>query len=185
VLQGSGAENAYDFNRPDAVTVLAGLQNIAGEGDVPFDAARYAVAPVLNPSGYMAINNAIKNDVLSVAAATEGFDGTADTGDGSAALEIASIRNTQVMIGRMRTIDDYFAERVTDMGLRSEQAKNQVESWIVRMDELRALRESISGVNVDEELADIIKFQHGYNASAKYISVVDSLIDTVINRLRA
>ena len=185
VLQGSGADYAYDFNRPDAVTVLAGLENMAGEGDVPFDAASYAVAPVLNPSGYMAINGAIKNDVLSVAAASAGFDGTADTGDGSAALEIASIRNTKVMIGRMRTFDDFFAEKVTGMGLRAEQAQNQKQSWVTRMTELRNFRESISGVNVDEELADIIKFQHGFNASAKYISVVDSLIDTVINRLRA
>ena len=51
------------------------------------------------------------------------------------------------------------------------------------MDDLRGLRDSISGVNIDEELADIMKFQHGYNAAAKFISVFDSLIDTVINRL--
>jgi flagellar hook-associated protein 1 FlgK len=51
------------------------------------------------------------------------------------------------------------------------------------MDDLRSLRDSISGVNIDEELADIIKFQHGYNAAAKFISVQDALLDTLINRL--
>ena len=51
------------------------------------------------------------------------------------------------------------------------------------MADLRDLRDSISGVNIDEELADIIKFQHGYNAAAKFVSVVDELLDTVINRL--
>jgi flagellar hook-associated protein 1 FlgK len=51
------------------------------------------------------------------------------------------------------------------------------------MSELRSMRDSISGVNVDEELSDIIKFQHGYNAAAKFISVIDELLDTVINGL--
>ena len=51
------------------------------------------------------------------------------------------------------------------------------------MGDLRDLRDSISGVNIDEELADIIKFQHGYNVAAKFISVQDELLDTLINRL--
>ena len=51
------------------------------------------------------------------------------------------------------------------------------------MNDLRDLRDSISGVNIDEELADIIKFQHGYNAAAKFVSVIDEMLDTVINRL--
>ena len=51
------------------------------------------------------------------------------------------------------------------------------------MADLRTMRDSISGVNIDEELADIIKFQHGYNAAAKFITVMDELLDTVINRI--
>ena len=51
------------------------------------------------------------------------------------------------------------------------------------MNALLTLRDSISGVNIDEELADIIKFQHGYNAAAKFVTVWDSLLDTIINRL--
>ena len=51
------------------------------------------------------------------------------------------------------------------------------------MDDLRNLRDSISGVNIDEELSEIMKFQHGYNAAAKFITVWDNLLDTVINRL--
>lgn len=45
------------------------------------------------------------------------------------------------------------------------------------------MRDSISGVNIDEELADIIKFQHGYNAAAKFISTFNDMLDTVINRM--
>ena len=66
---------------------------------------------------------------------------------------------------------------------KGEQAENNLNSNVAIMNDLRNLRESISGVNIDEELADIIKFQHGYNAAAKFVTVWDSLIDTVINRL--
>ena len=68
-------------------------------------------------------------------------------------------------------------------GLKGEQAENMLLSQNAIMDDLRNFRDSISGVNIDEELADIIKFQHGYNAAAKYVSVIDQMLDTIINRL--
>lgn len=168
VLNGSGAENAYDFARADAVGALRGS---------------FAVSPVLNPAGYIAVNPEIKTDVLSVAAAFPANNGKSLIGDGRAAVEIAAIRNTNVMIGKSRTFDDYFANSVTNVGLKGEQAETNMLSQNAIMNDLRGLRDSISGVNIDEELADIIKFQHGYNAAAKFVSVMDSLLDTVINRL--
>ena len=110
--------------------------------------------------------------------------GNVNQGDSLAAKEIASIRNTHVMIGRNRTFDDYFADSVTNVALKGEQAETNLESHKAMMDDLRGLRDSISGVNIDEELADILKFQHGYNAAAKFITVWDSLLDTIINRLK-
>jgi flagellar hook-associated protein 1 FlgK len=51
------------------------------------------------------------------------------------------------------------------------------------MKQLREKRESISGVNIDEELAAMIKYQHGYSAAARFITTVNSMLDTVINRM--
>ena len=87
------------------------------------------------------------------------------------------------MIGYSRTFDDYFADSVTNVGLKGEQAENMLLSQNSIMNDLRGLRDSISGVNIDEELADIIKFQHGYNAAARFVTVIDEMLDTVINRL--
>lgn len=169
ILAASGADGAYDFARADAVDSLAGAQ--------------FAVNPVLNPAGYIEVNGVIKNDVKSVAAAFRDDSGNVNAGDGRAAVEIASIRNTKVMIGHERTLDDYFADSVTNVGLKGEQAENNLKSHMAIMNDLRTMRDSISGVNIDEELSDIIKFQHGYNAAAKFVTIWDSLIDTVINRL--
>ena len=169
ILGASGAAGAYDYAQADAVNALNGAQ--------------FAVSPVANPAGYIQINKAIKNDVLSVAAAFKDNAGNVNNGDGRAAVEIAAIRNTKVMIGHERTLDDYFADSVTNVGLKGEQAETNFNSHTAMMNDLRNLRDSISGVNIDEELADIIKFQHGYNAAAKFVTVWDSLLDTVINRL--
>ena len=170
ILAGTGADGAYDFAQADAVNALAG-------------GTQFAVSPVYNPSAYIEVNPSIRNDVMSVAAGYMDAAGTAPTGDGRAAVEIAAIRNTSVMVGGMKTFDDYFADTVTNVGLKGEQAETNLLSQNAIMDDLRNLRDSISGVNIDEELAEIMKFQHGYNAAAKFITVWDSLIDTVINRL--
>lgn len=169
ILRESGADGAYDFNRANAVNALADAQ--------------FAVTPVMNPSGYLVVNPQIERDSSSVAAAFANSQGLADVDDGRAAVEIAAIRNTKMMVGTDRTFDDYFADTVTRIGLKGEQAENQLASKNAIMNDLRDLRDSISGVNINEELADIIKFQYGYEAAAKFISVQDELLNTLINRV--
>lgn len=170
ILRGNGAENAYDFAQADSVNALTAN-------------TQFAVAPYFNPSAYIEINSEIKNDVMCVAAGYPDVNGHNPAGDGRAAVEIASIRNTSIMVGSMKTFDDYFADTVTNVGLKGEQAETNLLTQTAIMDDLRNMRDSISGVNIDEELAEIMKFQHGYNAAAKFVTVWDSLIDTIINRL--
>ena len=170
ILNGSGQENAYDFAQADAVESLT-----AG--------SQFAVSPVYNPSAYIQVNDVIKNDVMNVAAGYIDSNGNAFTGDARAAVEIASIRNSKIMVGSQKTFDDYFADTVTNVGLKGEQAEMNLLSQNAIMEDLHNLRDSISGVNIDEELAEVMKFQHGYNAAAKFITVWDSLVDTIINRL--
>ncbi len=171
ILAGYGPENAYNWETADAVLSLAG-ENV-----------QYAVAPVAHPSGWMEINREIKADVNTVAAGKAGYDGVAFPGDNTIASAIATIRNTPVMVGNTRTFDDYFADTVTAIGLKGEQAELSLETQTAIMKELHDTRDSISGVNIDEELADIIKFQHGYNAAARFISTVNDMLDTIINRM--
>lgn len=178
ILAASGEEGAYDYNQANAVNALVGVGSQADR------AAQFAISPVDNPSTYVEINQRIRNDVMNIASSFADYTGNAVNGDARAAVEIAAIRNTKVMIGHERTFDDYFADTVTQVGLMGEQAETNMLSQNAVMDDLRNLRDSISGVNIDEELADIMKFQHGYNAAAKYVTVVDQMLDTIINRLK-
>ncbi len=170
ILGGAGEANAYTWERVNAVDGLA-----AGKA--------YAVSPIAHPAGWMEISKAVKSDVLTIAAGLVDDDGTLQPGDNRAASAIAAIRNSPVMVGNTRTFDDFFADAITNMGLKGEQAERALATQNSIMDDLRNARDAISGVNIDEELSDIIKFQHGYNAAAKFISTVNDMLDTIINRL--
>jgi flagellar hook-associated protein 1 FlgK len=50
---------------------------------------------------------------------------------------------------------------------------------------LRNLRQSVMGVNLDEEMANLVQFQHAYNASARTINTWDQMLDVIINRLKS
>jgi flagellar hook-associated protein 1 FlgK len=171
ILQESGIEGAYDWDGADAVAVLRGT---------PTD---FAVSPVAHPSGWIELNAALIKDPGSVAAGFGENGHTANPGNGEAALAIAAIRNTTVMVGRLGTFDDYFADAVGRIGLLGEQSGRSLETQELVMKQLHDMRDSVSGVNMDEELSNMIKYQHGYNAAARFITTVNSLLDTLINRM--
>ncbi len=171
VLRASGPDGAYDWAKADAVLSLRG-------GGLDF-----AVAPLSHPAGWLEIAPEIKADTGSIAAGFGQNGAPAGSGDGSAALAIAALRTQSVMVGSLRTFDDHFAEAVARVGLSGERAQNASDTHDRIGKQLRDLRQSLSGVNMDEELANMIKFQHGYAAAAKFVTHIDQMLDTIINRM--
>jgi flagellar hook-associated protein 1 FlgK len=129
------------------------------------------------------VNPALLRDPLAVASGFGENGRAANPGNGDAAMAIASIRNTSVMVGRLGTFDDYFADAVGRVGMLGEQSRESLETQNLIMKQLKDMRESISGVNVDEELSAMIKYQHGYAAAARFMTTVNSMLDTLINRM--
>ncbi len=107
----------------------------------------------------------------------------ANIGNGDAASAIASIRNNKVMVGRLNTFDDYFRNAVAKIGSMSQESGREVETYNKIMKQLLDRRESISGVNIDEEFTKLIKYQQGYNAAARFINTMNELYDVLINRM--
>ena len=162
---------AYSWTTAGAVSALR-------QGEV-----EYSVAPVSHPAGWIEVNPRLMNDPGSVAAAG-GFAGESEgIGDGTAALAIAQLRTRPAMIGMTSTFDNFFADRIADVGLRGEEAQRSLETIDLVMKELADMRQSVSGVNIDEELTQMISFQHGYAAIARFISTFDEMLDVIINRM--
>ncbi len=171
ILIVSGADGAYNSDQADAVTTLRG------------NGLAYSVAPVPHPSGWLEVNRTLLNDSGSLAAGFGVNGHISNPGDGSAAIEIAALRNNNVMVGRLRSFDEYFSSTIANAGLKGEAASRALETEDLIMKDLETMRESISGVSIDEELAQMIKFQHGYSAASRFITEVTKMLDTIINRM--
>jgi flagellar hook-associated protein 1 FlgK len=164
----NGAEGGtYDWGTADAVANLR-------------DGSAFSVAPIAHPSGWIEVNPSVIRDPLSVATGFGENGRAANPGNGDAAQAIASIRNNPVMVGSLSTFDDYFSDAVGRIASLGEQSEKALATENLAMKNLRDMRQSISGVSVDEELANMIRYQHGYNASARFITTVNSMLETLL-----
>lgn len=81
-----------------------------------------------------------------------------------------------------QTVDDYWRSIIAELGVTRQDAIRMDENQAIILAELINNREAISGVSIDEEGTNIIKFQNAYNAAARYITTIDEMLDTLINR---
>lgn len=81
-------------------------------------------------------------------------------------------------------VDNYFKDVLDKLGVQEGEAKRMVKNQDTLLSSFQQTKESVSGVSIDEEMANLIQFQHAYQANAKVISTVDELLDVVINGLK-
>lgn len=81
-------------------------------------------------------------------------------------------------------LDSYFKDIIDKLGVQAQEASRQVSTKEDLFYELENSRAQVSGVSIDEEMANLIQYQHAYNANAKIISTIDELLDVVINGLK-
>ncbi|MBV4445931.1 flagellar hook-associated protein FlgK [Clostridium tyrobutyricum] len=82
------------------------------------------------------------------------------------------------------TMDNCYNDLVNKIGSEEQEAQSQVTNQAIQLSNFSQSRESVSGVSMDEEMTNLIQFQHCYQANAKMISTVDELLDVVINGLK-
>jgi flagellar hook-associated protein 1 FlgK len=79
------------------------------------------------------------------------------------------------------TIDDYWRSIAANVGVKSQEAQRMVKNQEVLLGQLEEKRQSVSGVSMDEEMTNMIKYQQGYNAAARFITTIDEALNTIIN----
>ena len=175
VLKQSGLQGAFDYRRINDIMKF-----------IP-DREHIAITPKYDPASYMAVSEAIIGDVDKIATAqgkdiggTGDFNKTNGIGDGSNALRIAALRQKNAMVDDNTTFNDFYTSLISKIGTQGEEAGDRVKNQETLLKNLTNLRESISGVNLDEEMANMVTFQHGYNAAARIVSMFDKLLETII-----
>ncbi|GGH32985.1 flagellar hook-associated protein FlgK [Paenibacillus segetis] len=136
------------------------------------------------------VNPDILSNTNNIAASSKvGTDGKVIRGNSDVANALASMRDALFTFPANLTslskgsIDDYFRALVGDLGIRASNVERNYENELAMVDNLEMQRQSVSGVSMDEELADMIRYQQAYNAAARNMTTVDEMLDRVINQM--
>lgn len=128
----------------------------------------------------MSLNKEILKDVGLIAAASK----PNSPGDNNVAHVIQNLQFRSILGDGQYSFDNFYNSKVGEIGLMTQRNQSALESQKNTLDQLKNTRETISGVNLDEEAAKMIEFQKSYEASARMIRVADELFDTVLNLKR-
>jgi flagellar hook-associated protein 1 FlgK len=150
----------------------AGFDRNGAAAGVFFD----ALGSVSGAAAAISVASAVAADPGLVAAA-----GTAAVGDNQAARGIAALRGARVLDGGQATFHDSWATLVFQAGRDSKRAQDDQRSYGDVVRQIETLRDQVSGVSLDEETAQLMKFQRAYEANARFFRLVDDTIETLMN----
>ncbi len=133
----------------------------------------------------IAVNSSIlTNPALIAASSGAATPANPAPGDASNALAIADLQQSLLVGGppATATVDTAYSQLVTKIGADSQQAQQNLANASSLVDSLTNQRSSVSGVSLDEEMAQLLQYQRGFQASARALTAIDSMIDELINR---
>lgn len=122
-------------------------------------------------AGDIAVDSALAADPSRLAAASAG-GGLLDGSNAQALAELSSAVDSP---------DAAYRTFVNSLGVEAQQANRQVDIQAEITRQIDAARQSASSVDIDEEMTNMVSYQHGYEASARVMTAVDSMIDTLVN----
>jgi len=80
------------------------------------------------------------------------------------------------------TMEGAYGDIIIKIGIKTELATNMVDNQTAVMAQLSNRRESVSGVSIDEEVTNLLKYQRSYEANSRVINTLNEMLDTLINR---
>jgi flagellar hook-associated protein 1 len=143
-------------------------QNLGGDF---FDSTKTA-------AGDIEVSASVMADISKIAASET------VNGDGGNAVRIGAVKDALLMNDGHSTLNSYYASIVGQIGLDVADVSRDFDRHTNLASQLKNKRESISGVSIDEEMMNLMKYQTGYNAAAKFFNAADELVDTLMSLLQ-
>ena len=142
----------------------------------------------------MGVNDVIALNKNNIAAAQVSSDGSIASGNNANALAVTDLQNTSLSISQWTcdrvngniegsftsTIEGYYHSMVGSIGIASASVSRNRSFSELMVNELNNIRDSVSAVSLDEEMTNLIAYQHAYAAAAKLISVSDEMLKTLL-----
>jgi len=128
----------------------------------------------------IAVNSVVANDVTKIATAQADSTGLVHPGDGAAALAIARLRTKLAMSSSTATFGNFYGTLVSRIGAQTRDALASVDQQEAAIQVVQSLQQQASGVSTDEELINLTQSQNAYAATARYVSTLQTVFDTLI-----
>ncbi len=198
-VPGSGyVQASINADRELVLTPLAGYQYAFSDDEVQDAGVAAALGFNTFFDGYDAssikVNDVLTENNFIAAARIDADSGDYGVGDNSNAIAIADLQYENRSVTQWRyergsdttssiisgTIEEYYQSMIGGMGVEAESIARNLTFSEVMMGQLTEQRDSISGVNLDEEMINLMKFQHAFTAAAKIISIADEMLQTLL-----
>lgn len=125
-------------------------------------------------AGNIRIGDSLES-IGNIAAGSIGFE----SGNGEIANKIKNLRGEKIF--ETFTVDEYYRSIISELGSAAHQTELDKNSTKVLADQVNDKRVSISGVSLDEEMSDMMKYQHSYLASTRVVNAIDEMLNKIIN----
>ncbi|MDD4504107.1 MAG: flagellar basal body rod C-terminal domain-containing protein, partial [Clostridiaceae bacterium] len=128
------------------------------------------------------------NEFDNIAAAEEAFNYE----DNRIALKIAELRQNDYfsdnkyetnLTDRKFNYDEFYRNLISDLGNKGQEAATAVNAQKLLVDQIEYRRQAISAVSMDEEMSNLIKYEHSYNAAARIVNVMDEMLEIIVNKI--
>ena len=131
---------------------------------------------VENAAHAISLSNAVKSDLSNIVTAVN----PNSPGDNRIAVAVSKLQHERVMAGGTATLEEYYLQTIGKVGLEANKANLDAEQFEGILTQLQGLKERTSGVSIDEETANMVRYQHAYQASAKVMQTADEMFRTVL-----
>lgn len=133
-----------------------------------------------NASSLIDLSDEVKTDLNNISTGLA----PNSPGDNRIAIAISKLQHEKVLGSGTTTFEEAYQKSVGKIGLATAKSKIDVEQSGGILAQAKSIKERISGVSIDEETANMVKYQHAYDASARMLKTADEMFDSVIGMMK-
>ncbi|MBS1705332.1 MAG: flagellar hook-associated protein FlgK [Armatimonadetes bacterium] len=125
------------------------------------------------------LSTEVSTDYKNISSGTSGA-----AGDGALALSLSNARNSKFAALGNKSVLDYHRDMVSTLGSTAAYYESNTGTQSAILDQVSAQQQAVSGVNLDDEMANMLRYQRSYQAAAKALTVFDQVTETLIGMLQ-
>lgn len=175
-LQVTDASNPALFTGVTVSFPAAGSYTLTDAGGTVLGSGAYAPGQALSANGWSLTlsGTPAAGDSFAISANSNGLN------DNANALALAGLADTGVLVGGSRSVIDNYTLLTTEIGNAGAQATSNLTTQTSLHNQAMSAQQAVSGVNLDEEAASLVKYQQAYQASAQVISTAQSIFSSLL-----